>query len=73
MWAATQCEINQALIVQIVALAVIGIYRELVAGPFESLTTAIALQAPTKMPCRWHCEQQRQDGGIPRCAAGNVL
>src|SRR5258708_9436073 len=25
------------------------------------------------MLCRWHCERQRQDGGIHRHAAGNAL
>jgi hypothetical protein len=25
------------------------------------------------MPCRWHCERQKQDGGIHRHAAGNAL
>jgi hypothetical protein len=44
-----------------------------VAGPFDSLAPATALPALTKTPCRWDCERQRQDGGIHRPAAGNVL
>jgi len=44
-----------------------------VAGFFELLAPAIALPAPTKMPCRWHCERPRQGDGIHRHAAGNVL
>src|SRR5260370_31245585 len=45
----------------------------LVAALFEPLAPAIALAALTKMPCRWHCERQRQDGDIHRLAAGNAL
>src|SRR5438445_4954105 len=56
---------------QIVACVAIGICLGQVAGPFDSLAPATALPALTKMPCRWHCERQRQDGGIHRPAAGN--
>jgi hypothetical protein len=49
---------------------VTGTYLGLVAALFGPLAPAIALAALTKMPCRWHCERQRQDGGIHPRAAG---
>jgi hypothetical protein len=58
---------------QIVACVAIGICLGQVAGSFDSLAPATAPPALTKMPCRWHCERQRQDGGIHRPAAGNAL
>jgi len=58
---------------QIVGDVAIGTFLARVAGPFEPPAPATALPALTKMPCRWHCERQRQDDGIHRHAAGNVL
>ena len=58
---------------RIVACVAIGIFLAQVAGPFDSLAPATALPTLTKMPCRWHCERLRQDDGIHRHAAGNVL
>ena len=60
-------------LVQIVAYVAIVTCLAAVAGPFDSLASATALPALTKTPCRWDCERQRQDGGIHRRAAGNVL
>ena len=59
--------------VQIVAYVAIGTCLARVAGRFDSLAPATALPTLTKMPCRWHCERPRQDDGIHRHAAGNVL
>ncbi len=60
-------------LVQIVACVATGTCLVQVAGHFDSLAPATALPALTKMPCRWHCERQRQDDGIHQHAAGNVL
>src|SRR5215475_8455336 len=60
-------------LVQVVAYVATGTCLAQVAGPFDSLAPATARPAPTKMPCRWHCERPRQDDGIHRPAAGNVL
>jgi hypothetical protein len=60
-------------LVQIVAYVAIGTCLARVAGRFDSLAPATALPTLTKMPCRWHCERPRQDDGIHRHAAGNVL
>jgi hypothetical protein len=60
-------------LVQVVAYVATGTCLAQVAGRFDSLAPATALPAPTKMPCRWHCERLRQDDGIHRHAAGNVL
>jgi hypothetical protein len=43
------------------------------AGPFDSRASANARRVLAKMPCRSHCAQQQQAGGIHRHAAETVL
>ena len=72
-WVVPQCGINRPPIVQIVAYAPNGVCLARLVRPLEFVAPASALLALTKMPCRWHCQHQWQDGGIHRPAAGNVL
>jgi hypothetical protein len=74
-WPSPPTPTNPRPTVQIVALVATGSYRAVakLAEASDFRAPANALPALTKKLCRWHCERHRQDDGIHRHAAGNVL